>query len=70
MYKKIIAEIIKAETIDDLDKIEASIDRAFEAEKITYKDHEQLFDMIAKVSGGYYHRAGVTHIKKAEEATR
>ena len=64
MYKKIIAEIINAETIEDLDKIEASIDQAFDAEKITWKDHEQLFDMIAKVSGGYYHRPGVTHITK------
>lgn len=59
MYKKIIAEIIKAETIDDLDKISASIDRAFEAEKITWNDHEQLFDLIAKVSNGFYRRAGV-----------
>ena len=64
MYKKIIEEIIKAETIADLDKISVSIDRAFEAGKITYKDHEQLIDMIAKVSGGVYFRTGVIHITK------
>ena len=62
MYKKIIAEILKAETVADLDKIDSLIDKAFEDKKISYSDHEQLFDLIAKVSGGYYFRSGVKHI--------
>lgn len=64
MYKKLVGEIIQAANISDLDRIGGAIDTAFEAGKITYKDHEQLFDLIAKVSGGHYFRAGVVHIKK------
>ena len=63
MYKKIVSLIIAAENIAELDKAATEIDKAYQAEKITYKDNEQLYDLIAKVSGGYYHRANITHIK-------
>ena len=66
MYKKIIAEIIKAENIFELDGVCAVIDRAFEKEAITYKEHEQLLDLVCKVSGGYYTRPGVKAIDPNE----
>lgn len=62
MFKKIVTEIIQAATLEELNKIEPMIDRAFDAGKITYKDHEILFDLICKVSGGAFFRPGVTHI--------
>ena len=63
MFKKLVAEIIQAATIEDLDKAGATIDKAFQAGKITYNDNELLYDLIAKVSGGHYMRAGIIQIK-------
>lgn len=64
MFKKIVAEIIQATTLDELNKIDGTIDRAFEAGKITFKDHEMLFDLMVKVSGGALWRPGIVCIKK------
>lgn len=66
MFKKIISEIIQATTLDELDKIDGMISGAFDAGKITYKDHEILFDLIVKVSGGAYFRPGIVCIKGEE----
>ena len=61
-YKQIIAELIKAESILDLDMTAAKIDKEFDFENITWEEHEQLLDLLVKVSSGYYSRAGVKQV--------
>lgn len=61
-YKQIIAELIKAESILDLDMTAAKIDKEFDLANITWKEHEQLLDLLVKVSSGYYSRAGVKQV--------
>lgn len=48
-YKEIVSLIIAIEDRETYDKAYGSIGRAFEAEKITWADYEQLFDLLAKV---------------------
>ena len=62
MYKKIVAEIIAAETLTELQNIDKQIDKAYDAGKISWKDHEQLFDLMVKASNGYLFRPHVKHI--------
>lgn len=61
-YKQIIAELIKAESILDLDMTAAQIDKEFDLENITWNEHEQLLDLLVKVSNGHYSRAGVKQV--------
>ena len=62
MYKKIIAAIIAAETLTQLQNVGFTIDEAFNAGKISAKDHEQLYDLLAKASNGYLFRSNVKHV--------
>ena len=59
MYKKIIQMLIEARTHEDINKITAEIDRAFQHDKLTWKDNEQLYDLVAKIDGSF--RSGVEH---------
>lgn len=61
MYKKIIQMLIEAETQEDISRVCGTIDREFQNGKISWKDNEQLYDMVAKIDGSY--RAGVKHYK-------
>ncbi len=61
MYKKLVQMIIEAETPDDINEVCGKIGKAFESEKISWKDHEQLFDLVAKIDGSY--RKGVKTYK-------
>lgn len=50
-YKALVEQIIAIETREDFDKACAAIDRAYQhGEKITFKDNEQLYRLISKVS--------------------
>lgn len=52
--KKVVREIIEAmviaKTQEDINKVCAMIDRAYQSEKITFADNELLYKMIAKIS--------------------
>lgn len=61
MYKKIIQMLIEAETAEDIGKVCGTIDREFQNGKISWKDNEQLYNMVAKIDGSY--RPGVKHYK-------
>lgn len=64
MFKKIVALIIAAESVADLDAICFEIDKAFNANKITWKEDELLYDLICKVSGGARWKSGIKFIKE------
>lgn len=55
MYKKIIQMLIEAETEEDISKVCSTIDHAFQGEKISYKNNEQLYDLVAKIDGSFRH---------------
>lgn len=48
-YKEIVSLIIAIEDRTTYDKAYGSIGRAFEAQRITWNDYEQLFELLAKV---------------------
>ena len=48
-YKEIVSLIIAVEDRATYDKAYGSIGRAFEAQRITWDDYEQLFELLAKV---------------------
>lgn len=52
MYKKLVQEIIDITDKDSFCRVCGDINRAFENGKISYKDHEQLFDLISFVERG------------------
>lgn len=66
VFQELLTDITLAENIADLDKICARIDRHFQAENIRWDQNEVLYNLIAKVSNGYYHRAGIKQIRKEE----
>lgn len=45
VYKEIIGKFISVQTEDDLNKVCTDIDRAFQSEKLTWKDNEQLYKL-------------------------
>ncbi len=49
-YKEIVAALIDASTEKDISEVGGMIDRAFEAEKISWKDHEQLYALLSKIA--------------------
>lgn len=50
MYKKLVGLITDIKTSEDFNKISGEIDRAFQAEKITWKDNETLHKLLQKIS--------------------
>ena len=49
MFKKIVKMIAEANTREEIDAACAAIDKAFQAEKITWTDHEILYALIKKI---------------------
>lgn len=49
MFKKIVAAIAKIDTMDDFNAVCGMVDTAFQQEKISYNDHELLYDLLGKV---------------------
>lgn len=61
MFKKLLAEMIAAETEEELthilyrmksDKEDWGVDLAFQHEKISWNDHEMLFNLADKLQKG------------------
>lgn len=50
MFKKLIQMILEAETQQQINEACGAIDRAYQTEKITSKDNEQLYKMISQKS--------------------
>lgn len=50
MYKKLVGMIASIETREDFNKASGEIDRAFQSEKITWKDNETLYKLMQKIS--------------------
>lgn len=52
MFKKLLAEMIAAETEEQITNIlyrEDGVDRLYQKEKLSWNDHELLFDLAAKL---------------------
>ena len=53
MFKKFIAELLEAETQDDIVRIfyrgENGIDAAYQKEKISFAEHEMLYKLAIKL---------------------
>lgn len=50
MYKKLIQMLAEAKTRDDINKVCGAVDRAYQSDKITFKDNEQLYALIGDKS--------------------
>lgn len=50
MFKKIVSAIAAIHTQEDANIVYGMIDTAFQQEKITWKDHEVLFEIVAKIA--------------------
>lgn len=49
MFKKIVSAIAAINTQEDVNTVYGMIDTAFQQEKITWKDHEVLFEIAGKI---------------------
>ena len=50
-YKALVDQIIAAKSQDDVSKVSAAIDNAYQhGEKITWADNEQLYRLLARIS--------------------
>ena len=50
MFKKLVRAISEIKTENDRDDCWAQIDRVFEAEKISFEDHEMLYNLTSMVN--------------------
>ena len=54
MFKKFIERLIAAETEEQINHIlydfETGVDMTYQREKITYKEHELLFELAGRIS--------------------
>lgn len=50
MFKKLVRAISEIKTENDRDDCWAQIDRAFEEEKISFEDHEMLYNLTSMVN--------------------
>lgn len=48
-YKKLIEAIANMKTEEDRLEVWGQINRSFEKEKITWKDHETLYDIASRI---------------------
>jgi hypothetical protein len=48
-YRQLIEQIIKAQTMEDVNKAYGAVDRAFQSENISVEDNEQLYKLIRKI---------------------
>ena len=51
-YKELVQAIISIANEQDFNEVCGKINRAFESEKISWKDHEQLFELVSVVGHG------------------
>lgn len=50
-YKALVDQIIASKSQDDINKVSAAIDNAYQhGEKITWADNEQLYRLLARIS--------------------
>lgn len=49
-FKKLVQLICAIRTKYDLDNACAQIDHSFNLEKITFADHEMLYELVAKIN--------------------
>lgn len=55
MFRKFVAELVAARTVAEIENIlyrEDGVDIMYQREKISWKDHELLFDLAAKLQKG------------------
>ena len=50
MFKKLVRAISEIKTENDRDDCWAQIDRAFKEEKISFEDHEMLYNLTSMVN--------------------
>ena len=50
MFKKLVKAIAAIKTENDMDDCWAQIDRAFEEEKISWDDHETLYNLTSMIN--------------------
>lgn len=48
MFKTLLQKIIEANSPEDVSRVCGEIDNAYQREKISYKDHEMLYNLIRK----------------------
>lgn len=63
MFKKFVRMLIACNTTEEVNRVCGEIDRAYQQEKISYKDNEMLFDLAVKIDPNLW-RTGVSHIGK------
>lgn len=51
MFKKLVKAIAAIKTEDDRNSCFTQIDRAFDMEKISWEDHEMLYNLASMISG-------------------
>lgn len=49
-YKKLVEAIANMKTEEDRLEVWGQINRSFEKEKITWKDHETLYDLASRIT--------------------
>lgn len=47
-FKKLVQAISEIKSYEDCNKVARQIDRSFEIEKTTWKDHEMLWSILSK----------------------
>lgn len=65
MFKKIIKKLIACGDSYEVNRVCCEIDRAFDDEKISFKDHETLLDLAVKIDPNIW-RPNVLHIEKLD----
>ena len=48
--RAILEMLAAANSSEDIENVCAAIDRAFQSEKITWKDHELFYSLVRKIS--------------------
>lgn len=48
-FKGLVEELNKINSVDSANEVMGKIDNSFQAEKISWKDHETLYDIASKL---------------------
>ena len=49
MFKKLVAKIVEIETMEQFNAVCGEVDKEFQSEKLSWKEHELLFALLGKV---------------------
>ena len=49
MFKKLVGMIVEVKNMDDFNVVSGTIDKMFDQDKISWKDHELLHDLLGKI---------------------